>query len=777
MKNINKNLLLIIGLLFSYNLGTTEVNASTEVNETQTYDYEQTFDGLSALPSGWYLPTNNPTGCSVYVQNDALYIDSLQVITPAAVYFAPSFGSDYIIEADFTVEQLLNNGRWFGTCFRVQDTAGWYKASVGFGSSYAINRYSKTNISGGAYTEYISGSFIYPPEMNKTYTIKVTCFGNKVSYELDGEYVTHGTLPSEFLTGNVGVCCSGAKVKIDNFRLTKATKAGLEVTNEVAKVHIPETGIVNPPAVISPYQENCETLPAISVFYLDDNKNILNESKEIIGNISQEKQLLNNKSIPAFYVENETQANNLIEYIKNNHILDAFVITNPSNSNLIKTIKETCYYIRGIVDYSNDYSLIKENKKAVLMKLNSLGANVVLLPKEANKDDVFYFQKRMMSVWGKATNTLDIYSLLFDGVNGIIYQSSDELYNIYKSFTSPTVIREPIVMAHRGVSTLYPQNTLNGYKLAYEMGAHAIEIDVNITSDNEIVMFHDTTLDALTTGTGKISEKTLAELNNIKVDVFASSGILERIPRLEEVFAYFEGKDIVFMLDMKAEDYCIPIVKALIYKYNMHDNCLIMDSSQNTLRLTTEAMPEVISCRGGFNNVIGSLEHDKSIEAAIKTLAPYSLQPFPYWYNTDGTWSYLYEMSTRGWLTFASTTNGQVNVDERSISLYGATGILSDDFQLSRDYIFAVEGKDIEVDVNQEFKLECLVEGYDGKFMENCKFALLTEGTYVTLENGYKFETAGQYVVIPYYEVTLHRENCRDVHYDVYGDPLTITVK
>ena len=108
MKSINKNLLLIVGLLFSYNLGTTEVNASTEVSETQTYDYEQTFDGLSALPSGWYLPTNNPTGCSVYVQNDALYIDSLQVITPAAVYFAPSFGSDYIIEADFTVEQLLN---------------------------------------------------------------------------------------------------------------------------------------------------------------------------------------------------------------------------------------------------------------------------------------------------------------------------------------------------------------------------------------------------------------------------------------------------------------------------------------------------------------------------------------------------------------------------------------------------------------------------------------------------------------------------------------------
>ena len=114
---------------------------------------------------------------------------------------------------------------------------------------------------------------------------------------------------------------------------------------------------------------------------------------------------------------------------------------------------------------------------------------------------------------------------------------------------------------------------------------------------------------------------------------------------------------------------------------------------------------------------------------------------------------------------------------ENEISELKVIGILSDDFQLSRDYIFAVEGKNVEINVNEEFKLECLVEGYDGKFKENCKFVLLTEGTYITLENGYKFESVGQYVVIPYYEVTLSRENCRDVYYNVYGKPLTITVK
>ena len=746
-----------------------EASANTE--------YSESFDGLSSLPSGWYLPTGNPTGSKVYVEEDCLHIDSMDSITPAAVYYDPTFGDDYIIEADFTIDELKDNGRWFGICFRVQENAGWWKGSVGFGAKYAINKFNKTNISGGGYVEYISGSFIETPSIGQTYRIRITCFGEKVSYELDGEYVTHGVLPEDSLTGNVGVCVSGVRARIDNFKVVKATEAGLEVNYKVNDIHIPETSIVNPPTVISPYNESDEIKAAISIFDLDDEGNISNEENKNLGQLGAEQALLSNVSIPAFYIHNEKQADLLVDYIKSSHLIDAFVIADANCQELIKRVKDKCYYIRGVVDYRASYASVKENLKAVLLSMNIDCANIILLPKEASKEDVFYFQRRMLTVWGYASNETDIYSLISVGVNGLVYSNASSIYNVYKSFTEKTIIREPIIMGHRGVSTLYPQNTLKGYILAYEMGAKAIEIDVNISADNQLVMFHDSTLDALTNGTGKITEKTLAELQNINVDIFASSGILEKIPTLESVFKYFADKDIVFMLDMKAGAQGLPLVKELIDKYDMADKCLIMNSTPSILALAQDLMPEVIRCRGGFNNVINKLEHDKSIEAGIMSLAPHSLQPFPYWYNTDGTWSYLYEMGARGWLTYSSTTNGQTLIDERALYIYGATSILTDDFQLARDYIYEVMGNDMTVAVNEAFDFKCAVEGFDGTYIENCSFKLISKGEYVEVDGKFKFTEAGEYIVIPCYEVSLYRKNAQDLHYEVYGKPITITVQ
>ena len=104
-------------------------------------------------------------------------------------------------------------------------------------------------------------------------------------------------------------------------------------------------------------------------------------------------------------------------------------------------------------------------------------------------------------------------------------------------------------------------------------------------------------------------------------------------------------------------------------------------------------------------------------------------------------------------------------------------GILSDDFQLTRDYIYALDGEDITVGVDEVFALECLVEGFDGTYYENCAFKLLSAASYVEVDGKYKFTEAGEYIVVPYYEVTLYRKNSKDLCYQVYGKPITITVQ
>jgi glycerophosphoryl diester phosphodiesterase len=73
----------------------------------------------------------------------------------------------------------------------------------------------------------------------------------------------------------------------------------------------------------------------------------------------------------------------------------------------------------------------------------------------------------------------------------------------------------PLVIAHRGHSIDIPENTLEAYRRAIELGAEMIECDVNMTRDGELVMIHDWTLDRTTTATGRVQDVGLAEIQEL----------------------------------------------------------------------------------------------------------------------------------------------------------------------------------------------------------------------------------------------------------------------
>ncbi|CAI2166114.1 17732_t:CDS:2 [Funneliformis geosporum] len=68
-------------------------------------------------------------------------------------------------------------------------------------------------------------------------------------------------------------------------------------------------------------------------------------------------------------------------------------------------------------------------------------------------------------------------------------------------------IGRPFIVGHRGASAKYPENTMLSIEQAIADGAEAIEFDIRLTLDNEVVIMHDTLLDRTTTGHGLISGK------------------------------------------------------------------------------------------------------------------------------------------------------------------------------------------------------------------------------------------------------------------------------
>src|SRR5438105_298377 len=67
----------------------------------------------------------------------------------------------------------------------------------------------------------------------------------------------------------------------------------------------------------------------------------------------------------------------------------------------------------------------------------------------------------------------------------------------------------PIVVAHRGASATFPENTLPSFEGAVEAGADVVELDVRMTADGVAVVMHDGDVATTTDGTGHVHELTL----------------------------------------------------------------------------------------------------------------------------------------------------------------------------------------------------------------------------------------------------------------------------
>jgi glycerophosphoryl diester phosphodiesterase len=100
-----------------------------------------------------------------------------------------------------------------------------------------------------------------------------------------------------------------------------------------------------------------------------------------------------------------------------------------------------------------------------------------------------------------------------------------------------------LVVAHRGASSLAPENTLAALRLALQAGAEMVEVDVQITTDERIVVIHDPTLSRTTNGHGEVVRCSSTELRQLDAGSWFGDGYRgERIPFLEEVFELIRGK-------------------------------------------------------------------------------------------------------------------------------------------------------------------------------------------------------------------------------------------
>ncbi|PIQ19764.1 MAG: glycerophosphodiester phosphodiesterase [Cytophagales bacterium CG18_big_fil_WC_8_21_14_2_50_42_9] len=121
-------------------------------------------------------------------------------------------------------------------------------------------------------------------------------------------------------------------------------------------------------------------------------------------------------------------------------------------------------------------------------------------------------------------------------------KTSKDLHQFFK-YTGPDI---PLISGHRGGTTKgYPENCIATFENTLRHTPAFFEIDPRLTKDSVVVLMHDATLNRTTTGTGKVSDYTWAELKQLRLKDADGNVTAYAIPTLDEVIAWSKGKTIL----------------------------------------------------------------------------------------------------------------------------------------------------------------------------------------------------------------------------------------
>lgn len=162
------------------------------------------------------------------------------------------------------------------------------------------------------------------------------------------------------------------------------------------------------------------------------------------------------------------------------------------------------------------------------------------------------------------------------------------------------------VAAHRGYSSVFPENTMAAFEGALQLGVDYLEMDVQMTKDGRIVVFHDLELRRVTGCEGAVSDYTLEELSAMDAGGWFSDAYAgERIPDLKQVLELVRYSKVKLYLELKdigaAKGFVKKVYRA-VEEADLMERCVFASFRYEYLRQLKELDP---GCRVLYNTLSG----------------------------------------------------------------------------------------------------------------------------------------------------------------------------
>ena len=149
------------------------------------------------------------------------------------------------------------------------------------------------------------------------------------------------------------------------------------------------------------------------------------------------------------------------------------------------------------------------------------------------------------------------------------------------------------IWAHRGASAYAPENSLESFALAIEMGAQGIELDIYETSDGRLVIHHDNNIKRMSGVDAKISETDFTTLRSYNfAGEYGEKYDFVKIPEFCEVLELFKPTDMTINVEMKeGSDNYIRAITSLVREYGMEEQVIYSSFDHFKLKKIKEINP------------------------------------------------------------------------------------------------------------------------------------------------------------------------------------------
>lgn len=582
-----------------------QVNVSVNSREDLRYYYE--YVNMISAQNKFVLRSGSYSNVSYDIENNAVTLDgSAGTIVRIDYPIDEGFGYNYTIETDFDFISAIEDSRYAGVMFRTSPTKSnvWYQMDVR--KNIQSDNNGQSGIECTENTEKYG--YLYPQRTfadnplptDRSVKLKVVVDNMRAQFYIDDELMID-TVLNNITSGNIGFQVASGKVRFSNIKITMGTSNVIH-TGVGGENAFSSKVSANPAfPVLSPnYAQTAQLAQAIN------HPDIPSYSiKAVFENNQLIAKTFNNETLVALYpllagYKGQLMPNILVEDVSTaKKVAELTAATGCDDVTILSkstdVLNEVYHYNPNVrLAYISSATAIETYQKASeeCFKAGQANASIVVLDtKMITRDAIFWITARGYGAWAINFDSRDVlapYKATISGANVFIATSEEEALKAMDSnvFKKDGYFRKPIVTGHRGdgANLYFPENSKEAVVWADRQGAIAVEIDIHMTKDGEILVNHNPDTAATSTCSLDIADSTLEEIKqcNLKQNGMTTQ---YKFPTLNEMFeALDKDSDLIFVIEIKATHYAIAKkLLEIVKEYNMLDRVIVIDFSLPSL--------------------------------------------------------------------------------------------------------------------------------------------------------------------------------------------------